>query len=48
MAMMVNGVDIAGWPGGVISAVHDDSDLEHTVAAFKESLKMLRADALLG
>ncbi len=48
LAMMVNGVDIAGWPGGVISAVHDDSDLEHTVAAFKESLKMLRADGLLG
>ena len=44
MAMMVNGVDITGAPSGTISAVHSDDDLDHTVAAFRESLKMLRAE----
>ena len=47
LAMLINGVDITGWPGGVISAAHDDNDLEHTVGAFEESLKMLRADGVL-
>ena len=45
--MLINGVDITGWPGGVISAAHDDNDLEHTVGAFEDSLKMLRADGVL-
>ena len=41
IAMLVNGVDIAGWPGGFTSATHTDEDVDHTVDAFRESLRML-------
>ena len=44
LAMLINGVDITGWPGGTISAVHTDNDLEQTVDAFRESISMLRAE----
>ena len=44
LAMLLNGVDITGWPGGTISAVHTDADLEQTVDAFRESISMLRAE----
>ena len=44
LAMLINGVDITGWPGGTISAVHTDTDLEQTVDAFRESISMLRAE----
>ena len=47
LALLIGGVDISGSGGGVISATHDDNDLEHTVAAFKESIKMLRKDGVL-
>ena len=42
--MLINGVDITGWPGGTISAVHTETDLEQTVDAFRESISMLRAE----
>ena len=44
LAMLINGVDLTGWPGGTISAVHTDTDLEQTVDAFRESISMLRAE----
>ena len=44
LAMLINGVDITGWPGGTISAVHTETDLEQTVDAFRESISMLRAE----
>ena len=44
LAMLINGVDITGWPGGTISAVHTDTDLEQTVDAFRESISKLRAE----
>ena len=47
LAMILNGVDITGWPGGTIAAVHSDEDLQHTVDAFRESLKMMRAEDAL-
>jgi glutamate-1-semialdehyde 2,1-aminomutase len=47
LAMRVNGVDIAGWPGGPVSAVHDDRDLDHTVSAFQESIRLLRQEGEL-
>ena len=47
LAMILNGVDITGWPGGTIAAVHSDEDLQHTVDAFRESLKMMRAEGAL-
>ena len=44
LAMLINGVDITGWPGGTISAAHSETDLDQTVEAFRESLRMLRAE----
>ena len=44
LAMLINGVDITDWPGGTISAVHTDAELEQTVDAFRESISMLRAE----
>ena len=47
LAMLLNGVDITGWPGGTISAVHDSKDLEDTVTAFGTALDMLKNEAEL-
>ncbi|MBA3516385.1 MAG: aminotransferase class III-fold pyridoxal phosphate-dependent enzyme [Rhizobiales bacterium] len=44
LAMRVNGVDLSGWPGGPVSAVHDEDDFERTVDAFRGSLRMLKAE----
>jgi glutamate-1-semialdehyde 2,1-aminomutase len=45
MALLANGVDIGGWPGGLTSAAHADDDLDHTVAAFRRAVGMLKAEA---
>jgi glutamate-1-semialdehyde 2,1-aminomutase len=42
--MLVNGVDVGGWPAGVLSAAHAQADLELTAAAFRKALRMLKAD----
>jgi glutamate-1-semialdehyde 2,1-aminomutase len=44
LAMLVNGVEFNGYPGGTISSVHSKVDLNYTIAAFRESLKMLRSE----
>ena len=44
LAMLVNGVDITGWPGGTVSAAHTEEDLEATVTAFRASVAMLRRE----
>ena len=44
LAMLSNGVDVTGWPGGTISAAHGDAELAGTVDAFRESLRMLKAE----
>ena len=44
LAMLSNGVDVTGWPGGTISAVHGDAELAATADAFRESLRMLKAE----
>ena len=44
LAMLVNGVEFNGYPGGTISSVHNRADLDLTIDAFKESLKMLRSE----
>ena len=46
--LLVNGVDIIGWPGGLVSAVHSDTDVERTVAAFQSALASLGEAGLLG
>ena len=44
LAMLSNGVDVTGWPGGTISAVHGERELKETADAFRESLRMLKAE----
>lgn len=44
IAMILNGVDIMGWPGGNISAVHTDEDRAKTVEAFAESIRMMKTE----
>ena len=44
LAMLSNGVDVTGWPGGTISAAHGDAELAETADAFRESLRMLKAE----
>ena len=44
LAMLVNGVEFNGYPGGTISGVHSKVDLSLTIDAFKESLTMLRRE----
>ncbi|MBC8157782.1 MAG: aminotransferase class III-fold pyridoxal phosphate-dependent enzyme, partial [Alphaproteobacteria bacterium] len=41
LAMLVNGVDISGWPGGTITAAHTEEDLDITARAFSASLDVL-------
>ena len=44
LAMMVNGVDLSGSPGGLASATHGDAELEDTVSAVRKSVHMLRQE----
>lgn len=47
LALLVNGVDISGKPGLIVSAVHDDDDIAASTEALKASLAMLRAEGRL-
>jgi len=42
LAMLLNGVDFTGWPGGTISAAHGDAELDRTDRAFRAALTLLR------
>jgi glutamate-1-semialdehyde 2,1-aminomutase len=44
LGMLLHGVDIFSWPGGPTSAVHTDSDLEQTVDALRQTVRMLRTE----
>ena len=39
-----HGVDVNGGPGGIMSAVHTDADLERTATAFRATLKLLKEE----
>ena len=47
LALLVNGVDIQGRPGGLASAAHGAAELDDTVAAFRRALRMLKEDGEL-
>ena len=47
LAMLVNGVDLSGWPGGLLSSSHGAEDVAATAQAFRESLRMLKNEGLL-
>jgi len=40
-AFLTQGVDIVGWPGGLVSGVHTDADVDATVTAFGRVLDQL-------
>ena len=42
LALNINGVDFSGWPGGLLSTAHSDANIDATVTAFANSLKMLQ------
>ena len=44
LAMLVNGVDLNPRCGGVLSASHGAQDIAQTIAAFRDSLAMLRRE----
>ncbi|MBV8888895.1 MAG: aminotransferase class III-fold pyridoxal phosphate-dependent enzyme [Alphaproteobacteria bacterium] len=44
LALMLNGVDFNGHPGGVISATHGEAELEDTVAAMRKAVRLLRQE----
>lgn len=44
IAMLANGVDIMGAPGGLVSAVHRAEDVARTLDAFRTSVRWLKAE----
>lgn len=44
IAMIANGVDIMGSPGGMVSATHSDAEVSDTLAAFRTAIRWLKQD----
>ena len=44
LAMMTGGVDFNGSPGGIVSATHDEAELEDTLNAVRKTLRMLKQE----
>ena len=38
VGFLLHGVDIQGWPGGLVSVVHKDEDRQRTVDAFRQTI----------
>ena len=47
VALLARGVDIAGGPGGYVSATHGAPEVAHTLEAFRSTLRALKADGRL-
>ena len=47
LAMLVGGVDLNPWPGGMTSSAHGPAEVEQTVSAFRQSLRMLKSEGEL-
>jgi glutamate-1-semialdehyde 2,1-aminomutase len=48
LAMLVNGVDLKGWRGGLVSAAHTQADVDLTLDAWRRSLRALKEEGELG
>jgi glutamate-1-semialdehyde 2,1-aminomutase len=44
LAMLIAGVDIMGAPGGTVSAVHGDREIEQTIDAFRQAVRMIKEE----
>jgi glutamate-1-semialdehyde 2,1-aminomutase len=47
LGFLLHGVDIVGWPGGLVSAAHTPEDVARTLAAFDATLDLLAAEGEL-
>jgi glutamate-1-semialdehyde 2,1-aminomutase len=48
IAMLLHGVDLNNWPGGITSAALRPQDVADTVDAFRDALRLLRREGDLG
>jgi glutamate-1-semialdehyde 2,1-aminomutase len=44
VGMLIHGVDIFSWPGGPTSAVHGPKELQRTVEALRQTVRLLKAE----
>ena len=44
VALLANGVDIMGAPGGLVSATHGPREVAHTLDAFRTAVRWLKAE----
>jgi glutamate-1-semialdehyde 2,1-aminomutase len=44
VAMLANGVDIMGGPGGVVSATHGPGEVAQTLDAFRTAVRSLKSE----
>ena len=44
LGALLHGIDIQAWPGASVTAVNTDEDLEITVDAFRQTVRMLREE----
>jgi hypothetical protein len=44
VGVLLHGVDIQPWPGAPISAAHTSEDRERTAEAFRQTIRMLKAE----
>ncbi len=47
LGVLLHGVDIQGWPGAPVSAAHSAEDRTRTVEAFRQTIRLLRAENAL-
>jgi glutamate-1-semialdehyde 2,1-aminomutase len=45
--MLNHGVDLMGMTGGLVSGVHSDEDVDHTLEAFEAALTEMQAEGLI-
>ena len=45
--MLVNGVDLMGGRGFLVSSAHDTKVIDHSIEAFPQSLKDLREEGVV-
>ncbi len=44
LAMMTGGVDFNGSPGGIVSATHGETELDDTLNALRNSIRLLKQE----
>ena len=44
VGLLLHGVDIQPWPGAPVSAVHTADDMQRTVDAFRQTIRMLQSE----